>query len=1316
MDHEYEQNREGPATAATTNSHTVAPGQMSRSALLRKSEHPIASGLVRRKPRDVPAVEAALQQRGTAEPLPMPLRREMESGGSAPGAKPADLHAHGSDAGDVNASQAKARSTAEGHPDGGHAAVGGASGATGVAGDGAEPKPELSPGSPDRPATDVAHRGAIEGSPSSNDPGAMLASLGEARPSEAVAALTRVQSASPAAFDAAREQARATIPRIPAPTGLPAKTERSKHGPPADAEVSPEDPHRPKSGGPSPKVPDKLVREAPSAPPLAPTLLPGADAHGTENAGAHDEALAKEAQQVLASVRLPFARVSTQATDVPSVDLSGEAEPAQVPDAHFGASEQTRAASRKAAKLIHHDYGEGDIFPAATGETLTAMLPVGRAEIPAVEAARATDLPPEALASTDAEAAPALHAKVKPEQQKYVQGKARHDTEMKAAHEKHRSDVAATEENARARQQRARSKAQNAVGGARADWQLEIDKVGTEFRAKADTARDEHRGKLRNEQQSANRQAAAHIRTAEREADAEKRRAEDEAAAKKAEANKESKGFWGWVKSKAKALIDGIKAAVNVIYDKLRSTVKAIFDTAKRLALGVIELARKALVGLIKAFGAVLKGFVKIALAAFPQIRDRMLRRIDQAVHKAEQAVNAIAGALKKAVAALIDCLASTIDKILGLIQDLYNAALTVIRMLVSGELQELLGKVGQLVASAKTAPGQFETAAYEELLGGNLDQPLSPAELLAAGRTPSAADPAAPDEASADAAPHPKDNQAGGDHTETDHAAGDHAEGDHAESSEPIPAPPWTEDNVGVDEVARGEELEPQLEDELRGRTGGGDGTVEFGESSDETRSLDYMLGRTGAAGAQAAQAQPAANTQHDAQPQGTQARAATQQPATQVGADGLTPRDRAQVKWQLMKKGLADWWAQKWPYVLAGGVLAVAGFIVANILTGGAILAALPAIMTAVGYVMIGVAILKIVEHVRDFLQKAWNGDIRGGGKSLAKGLAAGAIELIMMLTFKVGAAAVRGARAADRGAVRGAQALARGAVRTGRAAARATARGAQALTRSSVHVVSAAARGIARGVQYVIRAGKVLLRGVGRAISRGVKRLREFGARLLSRSRFKGFRIRINGRWFILEGRINPWVVIVEGEIKSSAKRTKDAHLLTEKQLEELRRGGTPHPNRLSELDARRYHDTTSKGLGKVGDGLTGDHIPSRAALVERFKLDNPGKPVPEDLINREGVTVVLKGTDHATLSRTYAGNNNATRVLEDAKDLAGAFSRDAEAILAGLQRDGRLTTEFVGAYLKAYRANVIQGVFKYSADIDRILNRFLALAKA
>jgi hypothetical protein len=1063
------------------------------------------------------------------------------------------------------------------------------------------------------------------------------------------------------------------------------------------------------------------VHEAPAAPPAARTELAGGDgqAHGQGQGqtAAQDPALARSAQSALAGIRLGANQVPTTASEVPSVEMRGETNPSQLDTAHATSQREATAAAADARRATSQDRGEHDIFPKADPDMLEAQLATGKAGAAprgggGARAAAPDALPPEAMASIDTEASPILSEKIGTENQRYTAGKTEQDAAAQVAHQQTRTEIAQAEGDARARQTEAQTAARGEVTTARADWQRELDHIDSDFHTQATTARDQHRRGIVDQQQSANRRAAEHIQTAEREAEKEKRKAEVEANKKKEEGKKESGGFLGWLKRKAKALIDGIKAAVNFIYDNLRKAVKAVFEACKKLALAVIELARKAIVGLIKAFGEILKGLVKVALAAFPKLRDRILRRIDQAVQKATALVNSIAEGLKQAVTALIDFLAKTIDSILGLIQDLYNAALTVIGMLVTGEFQELMRKVGQVIASAKTAPGQFETAAYEELLGGDLDQPLSPAELLAAGRTPPAADPASPGQASTDAAAYPEGDQAAGDHAETGHADSDHADGDHAESGEPMPTPPWTEANVGVDEVAEGEQLEPELEEDVRSRTGGGGGTVEFGESSDETRSLDYMLGRTGASGAQDAQAQPAADTQ----PDGAQAQGGAQQPASQISADGLTPRERAQVKWQLMKKGLSDWWAQKWPYVLAGGVLAVAGFIVANILTGGAILAALPAIMTVVGYVMMGVTILKIVEHVRDFLQKAWNGDIRGGGKSLAKGLAAGAIELIMMLTFKVGAAAVRGARAAARGAVRGAQTLARGAVRTGRAAARATARGAQALARSSVRVVSATARGIARGVQYLIRAGKVLLRGIGRAISRGVKRLRELGARLLSRSRFKAFRIRFESRTFILEGRINPWVVIARGEIRVSETTTKRSIHLEDHELDELRRGGTAHPDEVREFDARRYHETTSQGAGRVGDGLTGDHIPSRAALVERFKLDNPGRPVPEDLINRDGVTVVLRGTDHATLSRTYAGRNTAAQILEDARDLGAAFGRDADAILSGLHRDGRLTMEILGAYQKAYNLNVMRRVFSPSSEIDRMFNSFLALVRS
>lgn len=49
MDHEYDKHRKRSRTAATTDNDTVEPGQSSRSALLGRPAHPIASGLVQRK-------------------------------------------------------------------------------------------------------------------------------------------------------------------------------------------------------------------------------------------------------------------------------------------------------------------------------------------------------------------------------------------------------------------------------------------------------------------------------------------------------------------------------------------------------------------------------------------------------------------------------------------------------------------------------------------------------------------------------------------------------------------------------------------------------------------------------------------------------------------------------------------------------------------------------------------------------------------------------------------------------------------------------------------------------------------------------------------------------------------------------------------------------------------------------------------------------------------------------------------------------------------------------------------------------------------
>jgi hypothetical protein len=946
------------------------------------------------------------------------------------------------------------------------------------------------------PAGGAAALGKVAGASIRKDnPEAILDSLAQVPASGLVSAWAEAQAASPAALEQERAQVQATLPAIPSPTGLPAQLgqavgSNAEAGQESRGTEAPKEPLlRAPERTPQDVVSRELVKEAPALPSPQPTRLAGRDTEAAaEGKTPQDSALAESAQKALTNVAVPTDAISTQATEVPDVDMSGEADPSQMQAALDVSREQTQAAFTRATQAIGQDFGENDIFPEPDDEILQASAKLAQAQLPATEKVSPVGLPPEAQAAIDAEASPLLQERIGTERARYAEGKVQYDVDVQAAHEQARQEIAHLEEGTRSTQEEAQATAQLEVSTARQDWQAEIDQAESDFQGRASAAKAEHQQKIQSEQQAGQHKAKQHIAEAEKQAESEKRKSEAEVTHKKSKAQKESKGFWGWVKSKAQALVDGLKQAVNFIFESLRKVVKAIFEAAKKLALAAIEFARKAIVGFIRAYGALLKGLVSVALAAFPEIRDRITRRIDAATDQAVRLVNQAAEALKKGVTAVLDFLANTIDAALGLLQDLCNAVFTVIGMIVSGEWFELFERLGHLIDAAAAAPAQFETAAYEELLGGDLDQPLSPAELMAAGRTATAAVATVAEVAEGVAAVAEGVASGGGEGV----AAG-------GESEEALPGPPWNEGNVGVDTVATGEQLSPELSAELVQRTGGRDGEVTFGESDDASRSLESILGMS-------RQAPGTGDKEEGAQEQTN---------TGQEGAyhDGLTPRERAQIKWEMMKKGLTDWWSRNWPYVLGAGVLGIAGFIIANILTGGAITAALPLIMPVLEVVFAGMLVAQIAGHVRDFLSKGWNGDIQGGGKSLAKALAAGAIELLSNLTFKVGGTLLKGAKGMARQTIKGGQALVRGTAR----------------------VTKGALRLARRGAEYVLRGGKVLLRGVSQGIARGVKRLRDLGTRLLGRTKFTGFRIRIERRRFLLEGKINPWVLLANGDLK-------------------------------------------------------------------------------------------------------------------------------------------------------------------------------------
>lgn len=1059
------------------------------------------------------------------------------------------------------------------------------------------------------------------------DPGGILEQLAAVPPLQAAATYTEAETASASALESQAQQAQEELPEIPAPTGLPAGEAAAGEEAEGEAAVAAAELEMERETGREEEPYDTAVEEAPPPPPQPATRLPAVSSPEDEEAAAE---LAEEAQGSLASISFDASEIDTTAEEPPAVDTTGEADPGQMGSFEQDSDAAINAAKLKAVSATAADFGENDVFPAPDPEILEAHVTLSALAPQVAGGGEALALPPEAAGLNDS-LGPVLAERIQAKKQEYDSGEDQFDVDREQARTDADAQIATLEEETRKTQEGEQGRAKDAVAGAREEWRAELDNIETDYHTKADKAGEEHRTKVADEKAKGDEEAAGHLAEAERKATAAKAEAEEEARQKKKDAEEESDGFWGWVTSAASALIDGLKAAVNFVYDNLRKAVKLFYETAKKLALAAIELARKAIVAYIKVYGAFLKGLVSIAFFAFPDLEKKIKAKIDQAVDLAVEGVNKAADLLKKGVSAIIDFLASTIDSLLGLIQSLYNGIFTVIGMLIRGEFQELMQRIGYLIDAAKTTPEQFQTAALEELLGGNLDKPLSPAELLQAG--------IAPPSQGAEGVPPMEPGK-----------------------TPRMPAPPWNEGNVGVDAVDPNMELSPELAQDLATRTGG-EGSVEIASSEDESRTMDAVMAESSPAG-------------------GEGAKAGEEEP--QYQDDGLSPKQRAEIKWTQMKEGIAKWWSDNWPTILAAAAAALVGFIALNIVTGGAITAALPAIMAIVGPLFIGLTIATLAGHVKAYLEQGWEGQIQPAGKSLAKGLAAGAIELISYLTFKAGGAVLKGAKALAKGGVK----LAKGAVKVATS-----------------------------GAKFVISKGKVIFQGIANSgLGKLVKRLGDLGDELLKRLRFRKFRITLSGRWFILEGFINPWFVIAKGQVNEVKKGTKKAQFRSADDLKALKTGGTPKTGPLKGGEVGNYRVQSKPPRSVKGDDLTPDHIPSRASLVKakEAKLGRKLTMAEKDVINREGVTIATE-TDIHKAGRTFGGKNVREQIALDARDLGTAARKDVEACLDAHRARGTLDSELVGSYLRLYRENVLKGVFKYSQETDEMFMRFIKEAR-
>ena len=1061
---------------------------------------------------------------------------------------------------------------------------------------------------------------------STEDPGQIIEYLKNVTAASSVASYDEAQKVSAEALENQKQQVEQNLPEIPAPTGLPAKKTRSKEKGKlvAPAEKPPSAFEGEKSGKEGEEYKPQ-VEEAPPPPPVKPTVLGGGEA---DESGKGDTELSRSAQNELKNVHMDTRNISTNAGERPAVDMTGEADPSQLDSFRGESRTKVQNAKTEASKEINQDFGENDIFPEPTNETLKASKALSSPKKPSGKGDEALSIPSEAIAGLNESLGPVLRERIGKQKEKYDSGKEKFDSDSAKAKVDADKQIANLDNETREKQIEEQNNAKAKVAQSRAEWQIELDSVEQDYQKKASKATEEQREKIAKEKQKGEDKAVEHLEDAEKKAEQEKLKAEKEADQKEKDAKKESKGFWGWVKSAASAVIDGLKKAVNFIYDGLRKAVKLIFEAAKALVKAAIELARMAIVGLIKGLGLILKGLVTVVFAAFPNIAKKINSKIDKGVNVAVDAVNTAADYLKKGVEAVLDFLANTLDKLLGLIQSIYNGIFTVIGMIIRGEFKELMERIGSLVDAAKAMASLLEGSVWGQLLGIDISKPM-PGEVgpVALGKTTG--------ELTA-----PRKYTAESDLTEAD---------------------------VAVEPVAT-ELLEPELIEDLDLR----DGEEKIiGERSGDAYSVAGIL-------ADFREAEPGVASATTPEHTMESVIGPTRTPVPTMGR-----AERAAKVWDQMKTFMGKWLSENWGKLLLAVIGALVGIIAANIITGGAILAALPVIMKIVTAVFVGLAIMKAMGYLRTYLSEGWEKNVQPAAKALANAIAVGIVELAMALGFRaigvglkaVGKAVKAGAKVVVKGVKRGATA---------------TAAGIKSLLKSGAKLVS-------RSGTAFIRSGKLIFKGLKSGFLKGAKKVKDLVSRLFAKFRFRKFKIVRKGNRIRFLGYINPWVVFYDGElmevrgergggrlkkyerveVKIPGRRTRTGIVLKNKEMaEQLSKLSDAQRIKAYEnlRDIKRLHPTKKFEI---------HHI----ATNKNFKWRKKWSKTFENLFNKGGLK--LDDDINKILLPSHAGPHpdkyhqwvlerltNATKRLRKPESIRSALENELTAIAKDFRKNPKL----------------------------------------
>lgn len=431
----------------------------------------------------------------------------------------------------------------------------------------------------------------------------------------------------------------------------------------------------------------------------------------------------------------------------------------------------------------------------------------------------------------------------------------------------------------------------------------------------------------------------------------------------------------------------------------------------------------------------------------------------------------------------------------------------------VANHIAEFVGGSGlepysNMIEAARQMPSQFVGQAEEELIGMNLEAPLpferNPSRSAAASAHTIAGEPGVPAEAA----------------TILGRAA------------------------LGPNDLAMSDTPTIPLEPELLAQLNLRDGEERtLGERNDPDRTLEAVQLEAGGGEPQAEQTAAPASAPRGAMTPEEEIEEilANQQtppcetpagPAEQAHQSDIpealkrgpfTPALRAHFMWEQMKRGMRQWYechrTAIWVSLIAGLVV----LIIAAILSGGAVLEAIPPLLEILGTIMIGVAMVRVGLYVGEYVYKSLSGDVPGAARSLARGIAVGAIELVFALLFNLGSV-IKALKGGLRGTLEALESAERG-LTTG------LRRSTERLRDIARTARTTAVERIGMIRSFFTTGGRIVFRNVERGFARGIHSVGEFVEALFQRLRFRRISISRAGNWLMVWGHINPKMLLFE-----------------------------------------------------------------------------------------------------------------------------------------------------------------------------------------